>query len=162
MNPELLVKKKYPFLSSPASPMVERRGETRTSVRKLVEDRQRMLVVFCRLAGLKPYSANKSAADLLREFLQLLIDYMAFGHFSIYRRIAEEQERRNTVLAVATSLYPDILKTTEATIDFNDKYTGREEIGDAGKLQQDLSGLGETLAARIELEDQLIQALLSH
>ncbi len=161
MNLEILADKKYFIPLAPANPAAERRGETRTSVRKLVEDRQEMLVLFCRLAGLKPYSANRSAADLLREFLQRLVDYMALGHFSIYRRIAEDQERRNTVLEVAMSLYPDILRTTEATINFNDKYTGREEIGDTGKLQQDLSGLGETLATRIELEDRLIQALLS-
>jgi regulator of sigma D len=53
------------------------------------------------------------------------------------------------------------LSTTDSILDFNDKYDfqGNREAISLETLEQDLSRLGESIADRIELEDQLIQVL---
>ena len=49
--------------------------------------------------------------------------------------------------------------TTEVAVAFNDRYDNEQDCRDLGHLDDDLSGLGEHLADRIELEDRLISAI---
>ncbi|MDV3241666.1 MAG: sigma D regulator [Methylocaldum sp.] len=91
----------------------------------------------------------------------MLIDYISLGHFGIYQRIIDGTERRRKVLELAENIYPRIAETTDAAVEFNDKY--ETLIGDGLKthLEDDLSKLGEELAMRIELEDQLISSMIA-
>ena len=137
----------------------ERRSRTAELIEKLLQERQEVLVLYCRVAGLEPYERDPGIGGLLQEFCQLLVDYVAVGHFELYQRIADGNERRRGVQQLARNVYPGIAETTQQIIDFNDKYDGevpRELFKD---LAMDLSDIGERLAARIELEDQLIVAL---
>ena len=87
------------------------------------------------------------------------MDYIAAGHFGLYERISSGKERRQGVNSLAEELYPRIAETTDIAVAFNDKY----DCGDDGKigpnLGKDLSRLGEELALRAELEDQLLNAM---
>ena len=56
-------------------------------------------------------------------------------------------------------IYPEFSITTDAVISFNDKYDNVEKIEVFDDLEQDLSTLGESLAKRIELEDQLCEVM---
>jgi regulator of sigma D len=96
----------------------------------------------------------------LEELCQLLMDYTAFGHFELYRRISEGDERRKQVLDVARDVYPRISDITNATVEFNDKYDTSKYQLKLETLPDDLSQLGEQLAERMELEDRLVTALL--
>ena len=75
----------------------DRREGTHEMVRKLLEERQEMLLMFCRVAGLEPFKDATPNADVLQEFCQVLVDYSAFGHFEIYERIVSGRERRTQV-----------------------------------------------------------------
>jgi regulator of sigma D len=144
----------------------DRRGGTQAVVAKLIAERKEMLALYCRVAGLEPLgevrtkNPGKPAAEVLQAFCQLLIDYIAAGHFSLYERIASGNERRREVATLAAQLYPRIAETTQTALDFNDKYDCGDhcEIGES--LHKDLSRLGEELALRIELEDKLISKML--
>ena len=138
----------------------ERRVGTRQMVKNLLAERQEMLVAFCRLAGLEPYAPDKPVKRLLEEFCQLLMDYTAFGHFELYRRISEGDERRNQVREVAERVSQMITDVTDSAVEFNDKYDASDHALSMDCLPQDLSDLGERLAVRLELEDELIEALL--
>ncbi len=138
----------------------ERRAGTSQMVDNLLAERQEMLVTFCRLAGLEPYSPDKPVKRLLEEFCQLLIDYTAFGHFELYQRIAEGGERRDIVARVAGEVYAHIAEISEQAVDFNDKYDASDHRLNLDVLPNDLSRLGERLALRMELEDRLISALV--
>ena len=101
----------------------ERRNRSRDLVAKMVAERTEMLAIFCRLAGVDPYASdagshksNKSAQKLLQEFCQILVDYIAAGHFALYERIAKGNERRTSVLALADQYYPRIAETTESAL----------------------------------------------
>jgi regulator of sigma D len=138
----------------------ERRLGTRQMVGNLLAERQEMLVAFCRLAGLEPYNPDKPVKRQLEEFCQLLMDYTAFGHFELYRRISEGNERRVRVAQVARGVYPQIEQVTEKAVEFNDRYDASDHRLKLDSLPNDLSDLGERLALRLELEDRLVEALL--
>lgn len=135
----------------------ERRSDR--AINELLVERQEMLAEFCVLAGLEPYKGSKPALDKLRSFLQVLVDYIALGHFEVYQYIAEGRERRTHMLEVAERVYPQLVTQTDACVAFNDKYDGVDDTEDLENLDNDLSSLGETLANRIEFEDQLIAAM---
>jgi len=138
----------------------DRRSGTRSLIDKMLSERQRMLVLFERLAGVAPYADEMPDDALLQEFSQILVDYIASGHFGLYERIVEGKERRMGVVKLAEELYPRIANTTQAAVEFNDVYekSNSERIGE--DITKMLSKLGEELAVRIELEDQLISEMI--
>jgi len=138
----------------------DRRGQTGDMVKNLLEERNRVWSSYCSVAGMEPFSSNKPVGDLVQEFCELLVDYVSLGHFGIYQRIVSGTERRTQVLDVAEKLYPLIASATESAVEFNDKYEHLEGDEMRESLSDDLSKLGENLAKRIELEDQLIDVMV--
>ncbi len=141
------------------SKQTDRRVQTRELVKKLVAERKEMLVLFCRAAGLGSVVNDEPVDDVVQRFCEVLIDYVAAGHFTLYDRIAAGKERRNRVREVAAQVYPRLSATTDAALEFNDTYSAAGTVTDMNKLAHDLSRLGEHIAARIELEDQLLNCL---
>ncbi len=148
-------------MSSQQSRPEERRTNTKDLIEKLLKERQEMLVLFCQVAGLEPYRRSSSLDSLLQAFCQVLIDYTAFGHFEVFGRISEGNERRTGVIRVAEEIYPDFVIASEAAVAFNDKYDISDHELGLEHLPEDLSRLGEELAVRIELEDQLLATMLA-
>ncbi|MEK7222847.1 MAG: Rsd/AlgQ family anti-sigma factor [Pseudomonadota bacterium] len=143
----------------------ERRAVTQETVQKLITERTEMLALYCQMAGLEPYknsknSRTKPAQEMLQKFCQVLVDYIAAGHFSLYERIVNGNERRQQVSTLAEKLYPQIASSTEAALDFNDKYDCGDHCEISLSFADDLSRLGEKLASRIELEDTMIKHLI--
>jgi regulator of sigma D len=139
----------------------ERRAASRAMIKELVGVRDHVLALYADLAAKHPFAETAPVTRMLETFCQSLIDYTADTHFRLYRYIDEKRERRRPVIEIADRVYPGILDSTDAILDFNDKYDftrGRETI-DLSSLESDLSRLGERLADRIELEDQIIAAL---
>mgnify|MGYP005754537551 CR=1 FL=1 len=149
------------MMMSTESRKVERRGRTHEMVQKLLDERQEMLSMFCRVAGLEPFKNATPSPDVLQEFCQVLVDYSAFGHFEIYERIVAGRERRSRVVEVAREVYPRIAEASEVAVEFNDKYDASDHELDLQQLERDLCKLGEEIAVRIEMEDHIIQALTS-
>jgi len=147
-------------MSSEAQEQRERRSGTRTLIDKMLTERQRMLVLFERVAGVEPYADEMPNDDLLQEFSQILVDYIASGHFGLYERISEGKERRRGIVKLAEELYPRIANTTQVAIEFNDVYEKANGNSISDNLSNMLSKLGEELAVRIELEDQLISEMI--
>ena len=139
-------------------------GNPRPRTRKLIDDllqqRQQMLVLMWELSKVKSSDVDAPLKDLLDDFLEVLVDYIASGHFGLYRRIAEGKERRYQVVETAREIYPRISQTTDIAIDFSDRYETVTGSALNDKFVQDLSTLGEEVTTRIELEDQLILAML--
>lgn len=128
-------------------------------ISKLLAERQDMLVRFCHVAGLNPFHNDQPSREMLEEFCQVLVDYSAFGHFEIYSRILSGEERRKQVLDVANRIYPRIAEATEFAVAFNDKYDALTHTEPLDHLNDDLCKLGEEIAMRIEVEDQLLKAM---
>jgi regulator of sigma D len=141
----------------------DRRSRSREKLTTLVKTRTETLALYTELANQRPFEADEVTNEALQEFCQALIDYAASAHFQLYRYISDKLERRTPVLELADRIYPKIVRTTDSILRFNDKYesvdllNGDEEI--LVLLDSDLSRLGETLAERIHLEDQVIGAM---
>ena len=137
------------------------KGEPRIPelVDTLLAERQRLLVAFCKLAGVEPFSDKRAVTYLLQEFCQQLMDYTALGYFELLAQLGDEgaaaPERR-----LLSELYPALNATTDLAVQFNDQYDSSSHVLDLAALDQDLSRIGETLAARFELEDRVIAAVV--
>jgi len=141
----------------------DRRSRSREKLATLVKTRSETLALYTELINQRPFEPDEVTHDALQEFCQALIDYAASAHFQLYRFISDKLERRAPVVDVADKIYPQIIQTTDLILRFNDKYESVDLLNggsDAlGLLDTDLSSLGETLAERIQLEDQVISAM---
>lgn len=146
----------------------ERRDRTREELMSLVQDRNAMLSQYCMLAGVDVGRGRSEdqqlnmESELLQEFCENLIDYLARGQFELYQRITDGQERRKDIVMLANDIYPRISETTNFAVDFNDAYDKSiKKLGSFDHYGERLSKLGEELAIRFELEDKLIHSLLA-
>jgi regulator of sigma D len=142
-------------------PSPERRQRTRQLVETLLREREQLLVLYCRVAGLEPYHRHRGEhlASLLRDFCQITVDYVAAVEFELFSRLSAGRERRQDVLRTAEACYPGISSSDDVVLAFNDKYESLDEARLLETLPGDLSRLGDTLAERFELEDRMFQAL---
>ena len=139
----------------------ERWGGVSELIDRWLKERQELLVQYCALSG----ETDRTQVDALRpKFVRLceqLVDYVSAGHFEIYEQLIQEaREFNDGGLELAAKVYPEIEKTTEVALNFND------QVDDQPLTEQDvearfeaLSKLGEALESRFEMEDVLIDQL---
>ena len=138
---------------------VDRRQQSREKLDALVTSRTATLSLLTDLAGRQPFTPEPSMEKALRMFCETLIDYTASAHFQLYRYLADNRERRASVLSIADDLYPKIVETTDQILRFNDKYEVMSLDNSVEFLAMDLSNLAECIADRIECEDVVITAM---
>ncbi|MBZ4194065.1 MAG: Rsd/AlgQ family anti-sigma factor [Candidatus Contendobacter sp.] len=133
-------------------------------VAKLLTVRQEILVLYQKLAALKPAMPAGPAQHLLQRFRQTLMDYLALGPFEVYQALEDQPADSPYCPArdLARRLYARIARTTQAVLAFHDRYDGELSDLALADLNQELSRLGESLATRIELEDQIVAAVRNH
>lgn len=130
-------------------------------VTKLLAARQESLVLFHKLAALKPFAPAAPAQHLLQRFRQTLVDYLALGPFEVYQALEEQpaDSPYRQARELARRLYAPIARTTQAALDFHDRYDGDLSGPALAELDAELSRLGEQLAVRIALEDRIMAAV---
>jgi len=146
-------------------PPPDRRARTRKEIKQLIAERNSVLSQYYNLASHADQNPDNTeeTLELLQECCQDLVDYLATGHFEIYRRIEEKQERRSDIVQLAEQVFNRIADTTAVAVAFNDLYDTSENFNPEvlNQLPEQLSKLGEELAIRIDLEDRFINTLLS-
>lgn len=148
-------------------PPHDRRARTRKEIKQLIAERNNVLSQFYNLASQAEQQTDNDQTEdileMLQEFCQDLVDYMATGHFEIYRRIEDGDERRTEMIGLADEIFARISKTTQIAIDFNDLYDISKDfdVEVLKDLSKQLTVLGENLATRIDLEDKFINKILS-
>lgn len=137
------------------------RNQTDDLIKELLVERKQVWTLYCTITGIEEHPTNKSIEELIQSFCQLAVDYISLGHFGVYAKILDGSERRKSIVEAAARIYPEMSKATEAVLDFNDKYQKITPAKIVNELSGDLSVLGEHLANRIELEDELLGEMLS-
>ena len=122
-------------------------------------DRQALLVSFCELAGINNDSECLPDADEIANFCSALLDYLSAGHFEIFDILVENDTEG---LNLRDKLYPELSKTTDAALAFNDTFAQSVTLEQAADLDSALASLGETLEERFTLEDELISHVHSN
>ena len=128
-------------------------------IERWLEERQTLIVQYCAVSGVNAFTPGSTQSlSRLQSFCQTLLDYVSAGHFEVYYQLLREAEAFDDGSAeLAKSLFPYITTSTEAALEFNDRYS---EAGvDLEKLPDHMSKLGEVLESRFELEDRLIDVM---
>ncbi|MCG8312333.1 MAG: sigma D regulator [Pseudomonadales bacterium] len=131
-------------------------------VDRWLKERQELILLYCAVDGLREFTPKETPVSVkVQAFCDVLIDYMSAGHFEIYDELLQEAaDFDEDYSELANTILPRIQASTRVAVDFNDKYTSKEVPEDSmPELATDLSGLGEQLVERFDLEDQLIEAL---
>ncbi|MCG9722424.1 sigma D regulator [Shewanella sp. Isolate7] len=140
-------------------------GGSNTLIDQWLNHRRKLLINYCQIAGLPPYETiDKSlpAFKAVKEFCDLLVDYVSEGHFEVYDRVVTACEKNGeSSQALAQTIVPKISETTDLALDFNDKYTSASDDKILYQLDKDLSSLGDAMETRFQLEDQLLEVLHS-
>lgn len=139
----------------------ERRGRSTELIENMLKERKQLLALLFQITDLGGHELQDSERDIFDEFCQVLVDYIAAGHFGLYARISEGTERRKSVADLAVKIYPKIEQSTEVALAFNERYDpNKSEPMDFTDIDEILSNLAESITTRIELEDQLISRML--
>ncbi len=109
----------------------------------------------------QPFEMNDTLQEVLEDFCESMVDYSAKAHFNLYNYLEENKERRQSVLKIADSVYPELVDNTQKILDFHDNYNSDVSAMDCGKLEQCLNSVGELLADRINLEDDVLSAFMA-
>ncbi|MCH1930802.1 sigma D regulator [Shewanella sp. A25] len=138
-------------------------GGSNKLIDQWLENRRKLLVHYCQIAGLPPYAkAEKSlpSFDKIQAFCDLLVDYVSEGHFEVYDQVVNACEKFGpSSKSIAQQVLPKITPTTNAALDFNDKYAEAQDDQVLYQLDEDLSELAHTMETRFELEDKLLEVL---
>lgn len=126
-------------------------------------ERSQVIVQFCKLSGYRN-QAELPESKQINGFCDILIDYVSAGHFEVYEQIVNDCDINGPAsIELLNNLYPNISKTTDIVVGFNEKYS-KVLVGEGNLMSafdSDLSLLGEAIAQRVELEDNLIDTLNS-
>ena len=130
-------------------------------IKHWLEARRKLLVTFCELSNIEDFHNDDLAQGrLLQTFCQQLVDYISEAHFEIFEQLINEGHLFNDAEALASGnkLLPAIYTLTDLLLDFNDKYLATDDLS---SLAADLSNLGENMAQRFEIEDNMVNILHS-
>src|SRR5690606_22129946 len=101
----------------------ERWGGVSEIIDRWLRERQELIVRYCHLTSLEEFSDVEEVVRSFTEFCQILLDYVSAGHFEVYEQLlSEAKEFNDGGVDLANKLYPEIQKTTEAALDFNDRF----------------------------------------
>lgn len=141
-------------------------GGTLSIIDNWLDERQKVVIIYCQLAGLPPYQQEKRSLPeqaLITKFCQVLLDYASTGHFEIYEQIIEKSKLNGEDnLKKAQDLYSRITTTTDTALNFNDKYAENASDKTLLDFDKDLSELGQIMEGRFEREDQLLAVVHLH
>jgi len=141
----------------------ERWGGVNEIIDRWLQERQQMLVEYCSLSSVDSFDENdEEHGNKLKRLCQIMVDYVSAGHFEVYDQLLKEGRDFDDSegLEKGATLFKVIDNTTEALLDFNDKY---QETDDMSTLTPDLSDIGQLLETRFEAEDEMIAVLhVSH
>lgn len=134
-----------------------------TAVDNWLAERSQMIVMYCKLSGYRNQTKLPESMQI-NGFCDILIDYVSAGHFEVYEEIVNNCDINGPAsIELLNQLYPDISRTTDVVVDFNEKYAKATSRDDElmCRFDSDLSMLGEAIAKRVDLEDSLIDTLNS-
>lgn len=139
-------------------------GGAHSAIDHCLNERKRLLVQYCKLAGLPPFERKSGALpdkESIEVFCEILMDYISSGHFEMYEKITAECANNKTSESTAAKLCTKISALTDEALNFNDSFTDMDLGKDLASFDLNLSNLGQNLEERFELEDSLIQVLHS-
>jgi regulator of sigma D len=136
-------------------------AHAREIIEDLVQQRRRMMVLFCHAAGLDRCGMPAEADDpdeVLQAFCKALLAYLVYSETCFFDLPPERTPEAFKLIGL--ELQPQIKATSHIMEAFCEKYAGAEHTPLSEQLDEEMAHLGEALSARVGLEDQLARVLL--
>lgn len=121
-----------------------------------LNERQQLIVLFNRLSEQRPFTHADTIADEFNEMVTFLIDYVSAGQFQVFETIFQAA-KSEPALGLNPNTMVQLLRTTNAALDFAERYRESVTEENLAQLEAELSDLGEWVAVRMDLEDRLIE-----
>ena len=123
-----------------------------------LNERNELLVQFEELLHILPsfHSESNISEDELNSFYQILTDYLSAGHFEVFEKIASTLENSSEHLVIDKSAIKTLIDSSEDMLDLTEKYRVEDVLEHFQLLQSELERIGEKLANRFDVEDQLV------
>lgn len=139
--------------------LTQRVGGSHELIDQWLQARKELLVAYCALVGIKPNKEKHTPLNEKRWRTFVTIWWIiSAGHFHVYDRIVELVGGDDSPHMAVTKIYPALHDNTKLIMAFHDRFTDDElNEEECLALHDALSHIGETLAARFALEDNLIQ-----
>lgn len=138
-----------------------KQSEISSLIERWLNERQELILLYVAIDGLRQFTPKGTPIGVkVQAFCQVLMDYVSAGHFEVYDRlISEAKDSDLNTNQVLLRLLSGIQKSTDMAVTFNEIYDSSEHCEEELiSLPEDLSSLGELLAERFDLEDQLLDA----
>ncbi len=136
----------------------ERWGGVHELIDRWLEERRQLLVSYYRLTKALA-DQGKTSTEALEGFREWLTDYLSAGHFEIYEQLMKEAQAfgDQPALVLLDQALPKLHTLTHQLMDLD------SQLNPAAlqRLESNLSQIGELLAERFDIEDQLIEKLHS-
>lgn len=127
-------------------------------VQNCLHARQEWILSLHYLCRLRPFTQTQRSTllEAIQMFCDHLVDYTAWWHFGFFEKMSEiiEQEK-HPVRDAYHQMLLILIKSTQAILDFNDKYQANDNLT---TFDKDLSRLAEWMAQRLEWEDKALLA----
>lgn len=137
-------------------------GKVDQIIEQWLKERQELLVIYYQLSHVMPFSEDQlesNEQEILANFCQILTDYVSVGHFEVFERLFAASSDNKIIAELDNEIFKRILTTTDKLISFCNKYA---KSNTKKNLSIALSTLGEELARRMDLEDNLIKVYLNY
>lgn len=129
-------------------------------VDELLLERQQVLLGLCKISELDLTTSADERQGLLQQFCEVLMDYSALWHFEVLDYLKQHKDEYPNALDAAVLHEERIVQASERAVAFNDKYDAATHDLCFDQLDSDLSKLGEEIAARVESEDKILNAMI--
>ena len=133
-------------------------GQLEHVVAELLAERGQLLARFCELAGAEGVD-REVRQRMLQGFCQLLVDYLSLWQFEVQALLLDPARQAGRAGETLARLQPALDESSTVFLEFNDRYDASDQSLDLSRLDHHLSKLGEILASRFDLEDQVISAI---
>ena len=129
-----------------------------TVVQAWLRERQQLLYLLCAVQGIRGLTESQPPVHhRIRQFCQVLMDYISAGYFEVYQQIAREAHFEKGDARLVSHILMRLEESTDEALAFNEDFDSPEKLEALVKqLPERLSSLLEKLEERFALEDQLI------
>ena len=116
--------------------------------------RQDTIILFNQLCLIKPYQENQFTHEVLNEFCEQLMKYISHGQFHIFKKIVLHINHvKPKTKKFDLKKLQKLIELNQDAVHFNHLYTLPDDLS---HLESELSSLGESIALRLEIEDELL------
>jgi len=142
---------------SPASPQ-----DFEDVARSLIEARNKTLGLYQQVMSYHPFSNEPVLREVLEDLCEQVVDYSGKIHFNLLNVIQKDEQLSQKLDAIVSQISPYLVENTQQILDFQDAYNSDVKELDLPSLAERLNQLGEVIADRVQLEDKLLDAILTH